>query len=143
MNSIKFNVIITTHASLCEGYLDACRLILSSDFEGVDTLPFKANMDVDVYEQQLQSLIEKSSAQPLLILTDLIGGTPSNVAAKYSDNLNIEIVTGVNLSLILEVLAQQENGASIQELNLDTLIEHARKGLISITQLMRGGIQND
>ena len=107
MEKVEFKVIIATHASLCEGYLDACRLILDSEFQAVDSLPFKANMATEEYEEKLQGLVEQSSAQPLLILTDLLGGTPTNIAAKYSHQKNLQIITGINLSFVIEVLMHQ------------------------------------
>src|SRR5699024_9309544 len=139
----EFKVIIATHASLCEGYLDACRLILDSEFQAVDSLPFKANMATEEYEEKLQGLVEQSSAQPLLILTDLLGGTPTNIAAKYSHQKNLQIITSINLSFVIEVLMNQENGKKLEELNLDEIIENAQKSLVSVTKMMRGGNIND
>lgn len=143
MGNCEFKVIIATHASLCEGYLDACHLILDTEFEGVETLPFKANMDTEAYEEKLHVLIEQSSARPLLIMTDLLGGTPTNIAAKFSNDQNIEIVTGINLSFVLEVLMLQENGTKLAELNLDQIINNAQKNLISVTKIVRGENSHD
>jgi mannose/fructose-specific phosphotransferase system component IIA len=71
----QFHIIITTHSVLCQGYLKAAELILMNDQSGVTVLPFLENVPPEIFEEKVDEVIRQHASQPLLILTDLIGGT--------------------------------------------------------------------
>ena len=73
-----FHIVITTHSTLCEGYLKATKLILMNDATGISAVPFKENTSPDDFEESMKEIISQHHLQPLIILTDLIGGTPNN-----------------------------------------------------------------
>ena len=77
-----FHIVITTHSTLCEGYLKATKLILMNDATGISAVPFKENTSPDDFEESMKEIISQHHLQPLIILTDLIGGTPNNVSIK-------------------------------------------------------------
>ena len=50
-----------------------------------------------------QAIKEVSQGIGVLLLTDMFGGTPTNIAAMFLDNNDVEIVTGVNLPMVIKV----------------------------------------
>ena len=73
--------------------------------------------DVDVARAELQRAITRvSRSRGVLLLTDMFGGTPTDIASMFLDNPKIEVVTGVNLPMILK-LADQTETESLTELS--------------------------
>jgi mannose/fructose-specific phosphotransferase system component IIA len=136
MTDHAFHIIIATHETLCEGYLKTANLILMSDANGVSTLPFKENMDLLVFESHMNELIQKHTLQPIIILTDLMGGTPNNIAVKQLVSPKVQLVTSINLPLFLELLMGQETGMSLNEIDLNNAIKNARNSLVHMNTMI-------
>jgi PTS system mannose-specific IIA component len=60
-------------------------------------------------------LTEVESGNGVLILTDMFGGTPSNIALSFHDPGKVDVVTGVNLPMIIKIAGQKE-GDSLENL---------------------------
>jgi mannose/fructose-specific phosphotransferase system component IIA len=67
------------------------------------TVSFEVGMDPSQLQARIQNAIAELSVEDgLLCLTDLKGGTPFNVLVRMSESLNLEILTGVNIPILLE-----------------------------------------
>src|SRR5207247_8475305 len=72
--------------------------------------------DVEMARAEIQRAIANvSQGNGVLLLTDMIGGTPTNIAAMFLKSGEVEIVTGVNLSMVIK-LATLNREVSLQEL---------------------------
>src|SRR5699024_144972 len=140
---IKFKIVIMTHSTLCDGFLDASKLILGSKCEEVEVLPFEQNMSTQSLENQLEKLIEGTRPSPLLILTDLIGGTPNNIAMKFIEEPNIEVVSGINLPFLIEILMNQESGIYLNNIPLSDITTSSQESLIYINDMLEKRGSND
>lgn len=132
-----FHIVITTHSTLCEGYLKATKLILMNDATGISAVPFKENTSPDDFEESMKEIISQHHLQPLIILTDLIGGTPNNVSIKQLNNNRIQIIAGINLPLLLELLMAQSAGKSIEEIDFKELLKNSQKSMVHINSLLK------
>ncbi|HCC1820461.1 TPA: PTS fructose transporter subunit IIA [Enterococcus faecium] len=132
-----FHIVITTHSTLCEGYLKATKLILMNDATGISAVPFKENTSPDDFEESMKEIISQHHLQPLIILTDLIGGTPNNVSIKQLNNNRIQIIAGINLPLLLELLMAQSAGKSIEEIDFKELLNNSQKSMVHINSLLK------
>ena len=132
-----FHIVITTHSTLCEGYLKATKLILTNDATGISAVPFKENTSPDDFEESMKEIISQHHLQPLIILTDLIGGTPNNVSIKQLNNNRIQIIAGINLPLLLELLMAQSAGKSIEEIDFKELLNNSQKSMVHINSLLK------
>jgi PTS system mannose-specific IIA component len=69
--------------------------------------------DVDVARHELERAIARvSQGRGVLLVTDMFGGAPTDMASMFLDDPNVEVVSGVNLPMVLK-LAEQEAGASL------------------------------
>lgn len=96
--------LILTHGGLATELLSAARTIvgeLPPDFEAV-TLDWDDSFEVAL-EKANRALQRMSSTNGTLILTDMYGGTPYNVASSLRDPGKIEVVTGVNLPMVVRL----------------------------------------
>lgn len=132
-----FHIVITTHSTLCEGYLEAAKLILMNDSAGISAVPFKENTNPDEFEESMKEIISNHHLQPLIILTDIIGGTPNNVSIKQLENDKIQIIAGINLPLLLELLIAQSSGKSIEEIDFEELLNNSQKNMVHINSLLK------
>ncbi|MEZ4290098.1 MAG: PTS sugar transporter subunit IIA [Myxococcota bacterium] len=97
---MKVGVLIVTHYRLGEEFLQALRLILpeAPEFEAVSVDP---NMTVETVRQAIASGLKRADkGAGVLILTDMFGGTPSNMSLSFHDEHQVEVVTGMNLPML-------------------------------------------
>jgi PTS system mannose-specific IIA component len=96
-------VLIVTHFRLAEEFLQALRLILG------EAQNFRAiGLDPSMKPEDMRSLIEKSlrdvdRGRGVLVLTDMFGGTPSNLCLSFLEEDKVEVVTGLNLPMLVKV----------------------------------------
>lgn len=65
--------------------------------------------DMKSKEEQLQQYVrEVDSGDGVLIMTDLFGGTPANLALKISVSENVQVLTGVNLPMLIQFMSARE-----------------------------------
>ncbi|MFD3157560.1 PTS sugar transporter subunit IIA [Haloimpatiens sp. FM7330] len=101
-------IIVGTHGRFSEELLKSSEMIFGSQ-ENISSITFEpgesADGLVEKYEQQLKKLDTKDG---VLILVDLFGGSPFNAASRVAiENENMDIVTGVNLPMLLEVFGSR------------------------------------
>lgn len=128
---MKTGVLILTHDGIGPALLGTVTHML-----GVTTIPAKLlNASTEDSPDQLMAHVEEmietlDEGHGVLVLTDLAGSTPSNIAAKLAGEKNIRIVGGVNISMLLRVL-------NYPDLDLPDLAEKAlsggRDGIYEIT----------
>ena len=85
------------------------------------------------YSDQIEKF---SNTKETLFLVDLFGGSPYNAAARLAfGNSNIEVVTGVNVPMLLELLDARESVENIKEL-VRIAIESGTSGIKSFTDIL-------
>ena len=107
-------VVIITHQSVGEQLIDAAEIIVGSlpQFETVSVTPQDEPADVG---RRLQQAIKSADVGGgVLVLTDLFGGTPSNLSLSFLKSGSVEVLTGVNLPMVL-TLATSREGRSLVE----------------------------
>ena len=107
-------VLITAHGNLGGELLKAVELI-KGNIKGVLQLSMDQTKGVEELKKEIGSAIKKlDQGQGVLILTDLFGGTPSNIALSFLKPGKVEVVTGVNLPMLLK-LSDMREGATLHD----------------------------
>lgn len=130
-------MLIISHCDLGKEFLRAAELILGR-LEATDSIAITQTTES---EEILREISKKIAAldqgQGVLVLTDMFGGTPSNLSLSFLNNEMIEVLTGVNLPMIISVAKDRDN------LTLNQLGEQAQEaGRRSITlagKLLKSG----
>jgi PTS system mannose-specific IIA component len=108
-------LLIITHCRLAQELLEAAEFILGS-IEAVDVVLIDTSKDSDtlrdLIEKKIQSL---DCGKGVLVLTDMFGGTPSNLALSFLQQGAVEVVTGVNLPMVIAV-AQNRGTQSLAQI---------------------------
>jgi PTS system mannose-specific IIA component len=96
-------ILVLTHGELGVKFLDTARLIGLTSDEGVLALSIDPTASPDSLRDQVAKAIAKVNAgSGVLILTDLFGGTPTNVSLSFLEEGKIEVVTGLNLPMLIK-----------------------------------------
>ncbi len=113
--SNKIGVVIVTHYELGEQMLHALRSIIPNapEFYAVSISP---DQSVDEMRAAISTHLDKAEGgHGVLVLTDMFGGTPSNIALSFLGERVLEVVTGVNLPMLIK-LATLRNEKSLDDL---------------------------
>lgn len=96
-------VLITTHGNLGSELIKAAELIRGS-LKGALHVSIDQTKGVEEIKREISSGIKKlDHGKGVLILTDLFGGTPSNISLSFLKEGKVEVITGVNLPMLLKL----------------------------------------
>ena len=111
------NVVVATHGEMARGLQDSIRMVAGA-FEGFHSIVFTEESGIDALRDQFKSVMTVIDKEhQWLILCDIMGGSPFNVASEFSyQNEDVSVYYGVNLPLTIEILLSRE-GKSLEEMN--------------------------
>jgi PTS system mannose-specific IIA component len=130
---MKVGLLIITHNQIGAELIATANSILGNKLPPIQSISIPAELDpvsLGGYADQIRdTIIDLTAKQNLLIITDIYGATPNNLARYFANDLNAEVVSGVNLPMLLRVLNYSQ-----QDLNqlVVTAIEGARKGIVHL-----------
>ena len=112
--------VIVTHGRLAQELLDAAERIVRRS-EGVRAVSLDWDDEVADARLEIQGAIKAvDSGDGVLIFTDMFGGTPTNVSLAFLEKERVEIITGVNLPMVVKLLTSLQNSEG-------TLLETAQE----------------
>lgn len=107
--------LITTHGNLGCELIKAAEMI-KGGIKGVVCVSVDQAKGMEDIKKEISAAVKKlDNGRGVLILTDLFGGTPSNISLSFLKAGKVEVVTGVNLPMILK-LTEMREGANLKEL---------------------------
>lgn len=97
-------ILIVTHGRLAQELLETTRIIVGKSTDHIVPISVGWNDDMaDVQKNITSSVAKVDQGQGVLILTDMFGGTPSNISLSFLSD-KIEIITGVNLPMLIKIV---------------------------------------
>lgn len=100
--------VIVTHGQLATELLAAAEMIIGP-IAHIAAISIGWHDDVDVARDEIEGAIARiSEGGGVLILTDMFGGTPTNIASMFFVEGEVEVVTGVNLPMVIKLASQSE-----------------------------------
>jgi PTS system mannose-specific IIA component len=119
--------VIVTHGHLAGELLAAAEMIVGP-ISHIVAVSIGWHDDVDVAREEVQRAISRVSKDSgVLLLTDMFGGTPTNIASMFLDEGQIEVVTGVNLPMVIK-LATHSGPENLTEL-ARRICDQGRQGI--------------
>ena len=111
---MKIGVVIVTHYRLGDEFLQALRLIVpdAPQFRAVSIEPTQS---VEEMRSHISAALAAADAgEGVLVLTDMFGGTPSNISLSFLDEHHVEVVTGVNLPMLIKLATLRETRSLVE-----------------------------
>jgi len=101
---MSVGIIIVTHGKTGEALIEEAGFVLGTVLDDIFFVAFKHSEDVNSDISEIRSCIEKAdSGDGVLVLTDLMGASPSNLVADVLEEYHAVMVTGVNLGMLIRV----------------------------------------
>lgn len=143
-------LVLASHGEMAKGVLDTCALFFPYGISQVKALGLKQEDSVEEFEQRLLDAIrEVDTGDGVLVLCDLLGGTPANcsrrIAMRTMDE-TIQFIAGFNLPMVLEILGARFGAERISQMETERFLEAGTQGIVSLNrQLERedGGTEDD
>jgi len=125
-------IIIISHGKFCEELLKSAELIVGKQ-EFIETVPLLEGESPETFFDEVKKKIEEfrdKGYQEILVLSDLFGGSTSNTVTRITLDKNIEVVTGVNMPMLLEVIINRDS-ADLNELT-KIAEESGKEGIVNV-----------
>lgn len=107
--------LVVTHGHLGQELVAAAEMIVG-EISHIKAVSIGWHDDVNDARKDIEKRItDVESGHGVLILTDMFGGTPSNIALSFHDPGKLDVVTGVNLPMIIKIAGQKE-GETLESL---------------------------
>lgn len=101
--------VLVTHGQLANELVSAAEMIVG-EIHHVTAVSIGWHDDVDVAREEIERAIQRvDTGSGVLLLTDMFGGTPTNLAATFLGQATVEVVTGVNLPMVIKLATQDAN----------------------------------
>lgn len=114
-DSKKVAGVIVTHGHLSGELLAAAEMIIGP-ISHITAVSIGWHDDVDAARDEVQRAITRvSQGAGVLLMTDMFGGTPTNIASMFLEDGSVEVVTGVNLPMVIK-LASQSGHVTLNEM---------------------------
>jgi PTS system mannose-specific IIA component len=128
---------VVTHGRLAEELVNATRMIVGGD-ESLAAVSLGWHDDPADARGRIEAAIRGADrGGGVLVLTDMFGGTPSNLALSFLEPGRVEVITGVNLPMLLR-FASLRPDASFAE-TVRRIVEQGRSAIHLASELLEGG----
>ncbi len=98
-------IVIVTHSQLGDALVDAAEFIIGSKPEAVEAVSINLKENPDKLRKKIAQAIKKvDQNKGILILTDMFGGTPSNLSYSFLEEGQVEVLSGVNLPILIKAV---------------------------------------
>ncbi len=137
-------ILVISHGNLAKELVDAAFHVLGEEAPAVQPVCIEWNLDAAKAKELITKAIRamKKDNDVVLVLTDLFGGTPTNLAMTFYEAGKVEILTGVNLPLLIKAVMARSEETAMGDL-MASLEEKGRKAIVSVSEILNGVAGDD
>lgn len=127
-------VLIVSHGGLAEALISEVQFLNGNlqRVKGVSVWPKES--EEEVRDRIGKKMAEVDEGDGIVILTDILGGTPTNLSLSFLKDERVEVVTGVNVPMLLTLLSYRK-GRSLEEIS-SLVKKSGRRSIILIKEAM-------
>ncbi|MFC1828471.1 PTS sugar transporter subunit IIA [Thermodesulfobacteriota bacterium] len=130
-------IVIVTHRQLGDALIDAAEFILGDPPEAMISVSVDLNEKAEKLRKKIANGIKQvNQNEGILILTDMFGGTPSNLSYSFLEEGRVEVLSGVNLPILIKA-ANTRDKMDISEL-ARTLEDSGKKSISLASGILKG-----
>jgi PTS system mannose-specific IIA component len=129
-------IVIVTHGGLAGEFRSALEHVVGPQSQ-LETVSIGPEDDMEMRRADILEAVKRAdSGHGVVVLTDMFGGTPSNLAISVMSEANVEVIAGVNLPMLVK-LATVRNEAPLEKA-VDLAKESGRKYISVASQVLSG-----
>lgn len=126
-------LIIVTHGDLAQGLLNAAFMIIGPQTGALALCTSRDDQPADI-EAELRRMVAAlgQEGEGVLVMTDIFGGTPTNISLPLLQSGQVEVLTGVNLPMVLKFFSQRAKAPLVE---LAALLKgYAQQGVVLVSE---------
>jgi PTS system mannose-specific IIA component len=133
-------IVVATHGELGRSLAGTLRMILG-EIQGLAAVALESSDSLEIFQEKLEKALAEvdPKGKGSFVLVDMLGGTPFNVSFRLSQEKPIQLITGVNLPMLLKAVSHQGD-SDIQALAPE-VAKAGRDGVIWARDLLKGSAQ--
>ncbi|WP_414625415.1 PTS sugar transporter subunit IIA [Enterococcus faecium] len=132
-------IIIASHGKLSEGLKDSCEMILGDKAEKLGTFCLKPGENPNDYVKEIEPEVKEGNNE-FIFLSDIKGGSVYNALSQLCQYENVELYSGCNLNMLLEVVLSESMG---QEVNEQKVIAETREGITHLSKKTLSDLEDE
>ncbi len=130
-------ILLVTHANLGSALIETIEFILGKPQDNLFSVSINIQENPDALRKKIKKGISKvRSDNGVIILTDMFGGTPSNLSYSFLEEGQVEVISGVNLPILLKAVTARSK-MDMETLTL-SLVEHGKKSISLASGILKG-----
>ncbi|PWT93898.1 MAG: hypothetical protein C5B54_01085 [Acidobacteria bacterium] len=127
-------IVIVTHGRLAQELVETTRIIVGKNVDHIVPITVGWNDDMADIQKTISMAINKvDQGDGVLVLTDMFGGTPSNISLSFLSD-KVEIITGVNLPMLIKIVNVGER-CNLKELS-HLILEQGKKSIYLASEIL-------
>jgi PTS system mannose-specific IIA component len=127
--------LIVTHGNLANELLNAARKIEPTNVV-IEAVPLEWTDSVDEAREKIRVALDRVGTDGgVIIFTDMFGGTPSNISLSFLEKDRVEIITGVNLPMVVKFATLPQDGKDLTAV-AHTISEKGSKAIRVASELL-------
>ncbi len=130
-------ILVISHGRLATELLAAARTIEPELAEQSRAITLEWNIEPDAARREIaRALKELDTGQGVIVLTDMFGGTPTNLSLGFLDPSRSEVITGVNLPMLIKLAStRRQEGLALREL-ARLVAEKGQKSIYVVSEIL-------
>ena len=130
-------ILVVTHANLGATLIETVEFIIGSEQDKLLSVSINIQDNPDSLRKKIKSGISKVRTDDgVLILTDMFGGTPSNLSYSFLEEGHIEVISGVNLPILLKAVGSRKK--LDMEALTSLLVDYGKKSISLASGILKG-----
>ena len=131
-------LLLLSHGPLANALRETVHMLEPDEPDEIGALSLAWDEATENASHRLEKAIaDHDRGRGVVILTDMFGGTPSNLALAFLEPGTVEIVSGINLPMVVKARALAREGRSAREI-AHTLVERGRRAIVAAAELVDG-----
>lgn len=131
-------IVIVTHGKLGDILIDTAEIIFDTKLEAIVSVSIDLKENVEALRKKIKEGIKSVNKQKgILILTDMFGGTPSNLSYSFLEEGKVEVISGVNLPILVKAINCRKKEADLH-LMAKAIEEYGRKSISLASDILKG-----
>lgn len=133
-------VVVAAHGNMAEAMVAAAEQIVGR-IDRLHSVNLQAHEGIDRGREKIAAAIRQvDDGSGVVVLADVFGGTPSNCCLPLLDTGKLEVVTGVNLPMLLRLVSSRKEGRGARQIAED-LVEYGRNNIRDAGEMLRSRCQ--
>ncbi len=130
-------IVIVTHSGLADALVEAAQFVVGGKPENVVAVSIDLKFKAELLRKKIADAIKSvNKHKGVVVMTDMFGGTPSNLSYSFLEEGKVEVISGVNLPILIKALDSREK-MSLDKLG-ESLEAYGRRSISRGSAILKG-----